>query len=144
MTWWAWMIGGAILLGAELTLVDAQFYLVFVGGASWLAGLTLWAFPDGAPWIQWAVFGGANLVLLVGFRDRVYRVLRARLPEVVVGPTSTVVRIPETLAVGASCLVEYGGSHWTARNEGSSTIVAGTDADLVRIDGLTLLVRASH
>ena len=31
MTWWAWMILGAVLLGAELFAVDAQFYLVFLG-----------------------------------------------------------------------------------------------------------------
>jgi len=142
MTWWAWMIGGAILLGAELTLVDAQFYLVFVGGACWLSALAMALWPLVPSWVQWAVFGAANLVLLVGFRDRVYRRLRAKLPEVAVGPSSTLVRVPHTLAAGASCLVEYAGSHWTARNEGPVTIPADTDAQLIRIEGLILIVRA--
>ena len=31
MTWWGWMILGAVLFGAELFAVDAQFYLVFLG-----------------------------------------------------------------------------------------------------------------
>ena len=31
MTWWGWMILGAVMLGAELFAVDAQFYLVFLG-----------------------------------------------------------------------------------------------------------------
>lgn len=38
MTWWGWVIGGAILLGAELAFVDAQFYLVFVGTAAIIDG----------------------------------------------------------------------------------------------------------
>ena len=39
MTWWGWIIAGAILLGAELTFVNAQFYLVFIGSAAILVGL---------------------------------------------------------------------------------------------------------
>lgn len=31
MTWWSWMILGAVILGAELFAIDAQFYLVFPG-----------------------------------------------------------------------------------------------------------------
>jgi membrane protein implicated in regulation of membrane protease activity len=39
MSWWGWVIGGAVLLGAELAFVDAQFYLVFVGSAALVVGL---------------------------------------------------------------------------------------------------------
>ena len=39
MTWWGWLIIGAILLGAELLAVDAQFYLVFLGLSAALVGL---------------------------------------------------------------------------------------------------------
>ena len=31
MTWWSWMVLGAVLLGVELFAIDAQFYLVFLG-----------------------------------------------------------------------------------------------------------------
>ncbi|MBT8091090.1 MAG: hypothetical protein KJO01_12870 [Gammaproteobacteria bacterium] len=31
MTWWGWMILGAVLPGAELIAIDAQFYLLFLG-----------------------------------------------------------------------------------------------------------------
>jgi len=34
LSWWTWMIGGAILFGAELAFIDAQFYLVFAGSTS--------------------------------------------------------------------------------------------------------------
>ena len=46
MSWWSWMIGGAILLGAELGLVNAQFYLVFVGSAALVVGLISVATPS--------------------------------------------------------------------------------------------------
>ena len=40
MNWWGWIIAGAILLGAELSFVNAQFYLVFIGSAAMKA---LWS-----------------------------------------------------------------------------------------------------
>ena len=39
MSWWGWVIAGAILLGAELAFVNAQFYLVFVGSAAIVVGM---------------------------------------------------------------------------------------------------------
>ena len=38
MTWWTWMILGAVLLGAELFAIDAQFYLVFLGVSAAIVG----------------------------------------------------------------------------------------------------------
>jgi hypothetical protein len=37
MPFWGWIVAGALLLGAE-TVVDAQFYLVFLGSAAVLTG----------------------------------------------------------------------------------------------------------
>ena len=34
MPWWGWMIVGALLLGSELMIVDAGFYLVLIGIAA--------------------------------------------------------------------------------------------------------------
>ena len=39
MQWWAWIAVGAILLGSELAFVDAQFYLVIVGGSALVVGM---------------------------------------------------------------------------------------------------------
>ena len=39
MEWWHWMVLGAVVLGAELMFVDAQFYLVFIGLSAALVGL---------------------------------------------------------------------------------------------------------
>ena len=41
MHWW--LIIGAALLALELLLIDAQFYLVFLGLAAMATGFALWA-----------------------------------------------------------------------------------------------------
>ena len=54
MPWWGWMIFGAILIGSELMIVDAGFYLVFIGIAAALTGLIELAGLGLEPWLQWA------------------------------------------------------------------------------------------
>ena len=61
MTWWAWMILGAFLFGAELLAIDAQFYLVFLGISAALVGvldLLGIAMPE---WVQWLVFAASRI-----------------------------------------------------------------------------------
>ena len=46
MPWWGWIIFGALLLGSELLIVDAGFYLVFIGiAAAAMAGSCLLISP---------------------------------------------------------------------------------------------------
>lgn len=143
MTWWAWVVGGAILLGAELSLVNAQFYLVFVGGAAILTGLATLAWPDIEAWIQWAVFALLCAVSVLGLRRRIYENLRARsgektITEQAVGRT---IELPVDLAPGASAQVEYRGSFWTVVNDGAHALPAGSRARIHAVQGLRLQVR---
>ena len=52
MTWWGWMVLGAVLLGAELFAIDAQFYLVFLGLSAALVGLGSLLGIEMAEWVQ--------------------------------------------------------------------------------------------
>ena len=56
MPWWGWMIIGALLFGSELLIVDAGFYLVFLGIAAALTGLVELAGLGLEPWLQWVLF----------------------------------------------------------------------------------------
>ena len=141
MTWWGWIIAGAILLGAELSIVDAQFYLVLIGTAAIAVGLLALGLPSLDPAMQWAAFGVFSIVSMVGFRARVYRYLRGHPPEVATGPGGGTLTLPAALAPGDSCQVEYRGSFWTARNDGDEPIPAGGHAKVTRVHGLTLSVR---
>ncbi|MGH8232150.1 MAG: NfeD family protein [Steroidobacteraceae bacterium] len=141
MNWWGWMIGGAILLGAELGFVNAQFYLVFIGSAAIIVGVLDAVLPALAPAWQWALFAILSVISMVAFRGPLYRRLRLRLPSMPSGPAGGVLTLPEALAPGQSCQVEHGGTHWTVRNEGSTAIAPGTPARIVSVQGLTLVLR---
>jgi membrane protein implicated in regulation of membrane protease activity len=141
MSWWSWMICGAILLGAELGFVNAQFYLVFVGGAALVVGLVSVAIPALASWAQWALFAILAVVSMVTFRSRLYRRLRGHAPAVQWGPAGGVLTLPEALGPAQSCQVEHGGTFWTVRNDSPMPMAAGSRARIGSVQGLTLLVR---
>ncbi len=143
MPWWAWLVLGIGLLGVEMFVIDAQFYLVFIGlsaavvGLLGLAGIQL---PD---WAQWLIFSGLAIVAMFAFRRRLYERLRGQAGQVderlTVGDR---VAIATRLEPGQSGRVEYRGTTWNARNTGTSVIEAGREAVIARVDGLTLHVTA--
>lgn len=140
MQWWAWIVVGTILLGAELSIVDAQFYLVFLGvsalAVGFLAsGLTL------AIGLQWLIFTVLAALSLLVFRRRIYERLRRNLPVMKPGPAGATLTMPSALQPGETCRLEHHGSSWSAINAGRSVIEAGGRARIERIDGLTLVVR---
>ena len=144
MSWWGWVIAGAILLGAELAFVNAQFYLVFVGSAAIVVGMVTAVSPALAPWAQWALFAVLALVSMVTFRSRIYQRLHPNPPSVDTGPAGGLITLPVTLAPGESCQTEHGGSYWTVRNDGAKPILAGARARVASVNGLTLLVRPEN
>jgi len=142
MQWWGWIAVGVILLGSELAFVDAQFYLVFIGGAAMLVGLLVVSGLGLPPWLQWLVFIVLAVVFLQGFRSRIYRRLRARLPVMQDGLSGEIVKVPVDLRAGEECRLEYRGSSWSALNAGNSPIAAGSSARIERVEGLTLHLHA--
>jgi membrane protein implicated in regulation of membrane protease activity len=134
------MIGGAILFGAELAFVDAQFYLVFVGSAAILVGLLV-ALTALEQWAQWALFAllaGGSMML---FRARIYRKVRGHPPEVRRGPSGDELTLPAALAPEESCQTEHAGSFWTVQNDSEMALSSGARVRVVRVQGMTLLVR---
>ena len=144
MTWWGWIIAGAILLGAELAFVNAQFYLVFVGSAAILTGLATVTVPL-APWIQWALFAVLAIVSMVTFRSRIYHRFHRELPRVDTGPPKGgVITLNVSLGAGESCQTEYGGTFWTVRNDSDRSIPSGSRVRIERVKDLTLLVKPEN
>ena len=140
MTWWGWIIAGAILLGAELSFVNAQFYLVFIGTAAILTGLATLIAPL-ASWLQWALFAVLAIVSMVTFRSRLYHRFNRALPKVETGPTGGLITLKQPLGAGESCQAEYCGAFWTVRNDSDTPIPTGSRARIARVQDLTLLVR---
>jgi membrane protein implicated in regulation of membrane protease activity len=142
MQWWAWITVGALLLGAELTFVNAQFYLVFIGAAALAVGFLELAGLLPAEWTQWVLFALLAGVSLIAFRRRVYERIRGRLPDIKLGPGGETVILPAELPPGESCRLEFRGCSWNAVNAGRSVIAAGARARIDRVEGLTLVVHA--
>lgn len=143
MPWWAWIVLGIGLLGVELLLIDAQFYLVFIGLSAAAVGLLGLAGINLPEWSQWLAFAVLALITMLTFRKRVYEMLRSGAGQVderlTVGDR---VLVPSRLDPGQSGRVDYRGSSWTARNTGEVAIEAGREAVIHSVDGLTLHVRA--
>lgn len=140
MTWWSWLILGAVLLAAELFAVDAQFYLVFLGIAAALVGLASLlgiAMPE---WAQWLGFAVLSLFFFFTFRKTLYEKIRSGGEEYSGTIAGEFVMIGEELAPGADGRTEFRGSRWTVRNSGTTAIPAGTRVKVVKVDGLTLYV----
>jgi membrane protein implicated in regulation of membrane protease activity len=140
MTWWAWMILGALLFGAELFAIDAQFYLVFLGLSAAVVGLASLLGLAPPEWVQWLVFAALALTSMFTFRKALYEKIRGNVPGFHEGVAGEYVDITTDLAPGKSARASFRGTNWTVVNEGARPLRSGDRARISRSDGLTLYV----
>lgn len=141
MPWWGWVLTGTLLLAAELFVVEADFYLVFLGFAAVAVGGLDLVGLGGPIWLEWLLFAVIAVVATVFFRQRVYRRLRPAGGEVGDSVAGAAVLVRDAMAPGAGGQVELRGSVWSARNVGAGALAPGSRARVERIDGLVLEVR---
>jgi membrane protein implicated in regulation of membrane protease activity len=142
MTWWGWMVLGAVLFGAELFAVDAQFFLVFLGVSAAIVGLAGMIGITAAEWVQWLAFALLSLVSMFTFRQSLYKKIRGGVAGFKEGLAGEHVVVSESLAPGVDGRVEFRGTMWTVRNVGEQTIDAGSRVSIVKTDGVTLHVNS--
>jgi len=142
MTWWAWMILGALLFGAELVAIDAQFYLVFLGISAAIVGLLGVAGVTMPEWAQWLVFAALSLLSMVTFRRSLYQKMRGNVPGFKEGVSGEYLVVTTDLESGSQSRASFRGSDWTVVNDGRHKITAGSRVKIIRNDGLTLYVSA--
>jgi membrane protein implicated in regulation of membrane protease activity len=138
MPWWGWMIVGALLLGSELLIVDAGFYLVFIGIAAAITGLVELAGLGLEPWVQWILFSVIALVLMVFFRKKLYAKLRGSGVGYETGPKGEIVTVEQPLQPGETGRLAYRGTEWTVVNTSEQTFEQGQHVQISSVDGLTL------
>jgi membrane protein implicated in regulation of membrane protease activity len=101
----------------------------------------------GSVWVQLLVFAVVSVASLLLTRKPLLR-LMSRTPQVpsnaptVVGKRAVVV-IPIEEGPGQRGQVRVGTEHWSARSEDEQAVPEGTTVDVVRIDGVSLVVRPS-
>jgi inner membrane protein len=139
MPWWGWITIGALLLIAEMSVVDLEFYLVFLGISALLVGGLGLAGISMAFWMQWLAFGGLAIGSLVIFRQRVYKKFRpppeGEIQHGVEGDRATAIG---EITPGATGTVKLRGTNWSGINRGTETIPAGGGCRVGRSDGLVL------
>ncbi len=140
MQWWGWIIVGALLLGAEITFVDVEFYLVFVGLSAIIVGLLDLAGLPIPEWSDWLIFAGLCVLTLVFLRRPLHAYLRSGNEPYDTDPSGDVLELESDLLPGDSCRISYRGTSWTAENVGAETIRKGRNAKVDSVDGLTVKV----
>jgi membrane protein implicated in regulation of membrane protease activity len=138
MPWWGWMIVGALLFGSELLIVDAGFYLVFIGIAAALTGLVQLAGLGLEPWLQWLLFSALALSSMIMFRKNLYARLRGSAVGYESGPTGEIVTVEQALQPGETGRLAYRGTEWTVINCSDETFEQGQHVQISSIDGLKL------
>jgi membrane protein implicated in regulation of membrane protease activity len=137
------MVLGIGLLGVEMFVIDAQFYLVFIGLSAAIVGLLGLVGVDLPEWSQWLAFSVLAVVAMVAFRRRVYEMLRGSAGHVderlTIGDR---IVVDSRIEPGQTGRVDYRGSSWNARNTGATPIEPGREAVIAQVDGLTLHIKA--
>ena len=93
--------------------------------------------------IQIAVFAVISLVLLIFCRKFFLRFVRVRNnktnTDLIIGQTGVVTEEIDNLKCQGSVKVQF--QHWTARSEDDSVIPADSLVEILRIDGVKLIVK---
>jgi membrane protein implicated in regulation of membrane protease activity len=138
MPWWGWIIFGALLLGSELLIVDAGFYLVFIGIAAAITGLIELSGAGLEPWIQWILFSVISLALMVLFRKKLYAKLRGSGVGYETGPVGEIVTLEQVLEPGDKGRLAFRGTEWTVINDSGESFMAGQHVQIRSVEGLSL------
>lgn len=140
MPWWGWIVVGVALLVSE-TIVDAEFFLIFLGISALAVGALQLAGLGAAVWVQWLMFAALAAVSLVFFRRQLHRRLRTTAAHIDDGLVNERGVALDTIAPGASGRAELRGSVWRVRNGGSEPIQVGDTVRVQRTDGVVLEIR---
>jgi membrane protein implicated in regulation of membrane protease activity len=140
MQWWGWVIVGVLLLGAEITFIDFEFYLVFVGLSAIIVGLLNLSGLAIPAWGDWLIFAVMCLLTLVFLRRPLYAFLRSGDEPYETDPSGELLELEADLSPGDTCRVSFRGTSWTAENVGTGVIRKGRNARIESVDGLKVKI----
>ena len=143
MIWWYWMLVGLVLLGVEMA-TPGGFYILFFGLAALIVGSLAGLGFVQAEWLQWLLFSGLAILLLLIFRGPLLAWLKKQEKDLPAVDTLTgESAIPlEDLALNGTGKAELRGSTWTAHNAGPSPLMKGQRCKVERVEGLTIWISA--
>lgn len=136
MPWYVWVIGGLVLLGAEI--FTGGFGVIWFGASAWAAGLA--AAMGGGLALQLALFAGVGLALLIATRPLARRLQRGGVKtgyDAMVGRQGVVEQTVGDPA-GPIGSVRVGGERWRAT--ALARLEPGARVVIRQLEGVTLLV----
>ena len=140
MSWWIWVLGGLVLLLAEV-LTPGGFFVVFFGFGAILVGAAKAVGWPGPAWAEWLVFTVLSVATLVFFREPLMRRFNLKNGKPVDRMEGETALVTEEVAPGGVGKAEMRGASWTARSSASVALVRGQRCKVERVEGLTLWLR---
>jgi membrane protein implicated in regulation of membrane protease activity len=141
MAWWIWVLGGLLLLVAEVTS-PGGFFAVFFGAGAILVGVLKGLGWGGPAWAEWLVFTVLSVVSLALFRKplmRHFNLVPAKPVDRLEGESAVVQEEVPPNGVGKA---EMRGSSWSARTAGGQALKPGQRCRVEKVEGLTLWLRS--
>lgn len=141
MAWWLWVLGGVLLLVAEVA-TPGGFFVIFFGAGAILVGAARALGWGGPAWAEWLAFTVVSVALLAVFRRPLMRRFRLNTSKPVDRLESESAVVTAEVAPGGVGRAELRGTQWAARTSGQATLPPGQRCRVERVEGLTLWVRA--
>ncbi|MEO5634072.1 NfeD family protein [Gaiella sp.] len=136
-----WLVVALVLIGLEVATLAFVALYPALGGL--LAGVA--ALLGASIGVQFAVFAVVSVATLLLTRKPLRRMMRntplvASNADIVLGKRAVVIVAVEE-GPGQRGQVRVGTEHWSARSEDERPIAEGMTVEVVRIDGVALVVR---
>ncbi|MGD6978927.1 MULTISPECIES: NfeD family protein [Citricoccus] len=136
--WAFWLTVAVVFAVVEVFILDLVFLMLAAGAAAALAT----ALAGGEAWLQIVMFSGTSLLMLAAVRPTALRHLKKgpadQLTNVDTLPGRTAVVLEDT--TGDSGLAKVDGETWTARSATGVLIPAGSEVEIDRVQGATLII----
>lgn len=140
MAWWAWIIVGLLLLGAEGAGMGG-FFLMFFGIGGVAVGVLVLLGVAGPDWMQWILFSALSLISMLLFRRQL---LAGSAGVHDGGDRDTIVgergKVLVAMAAQAEGSVEVRGTTWSATNVGERELPEGAACVVRAVRGISLEV----
>ncbi len=141
MPWWLWVLGGLVLLVAEVT-TPGGFFVVFFGAGAILVGAAKGLGWSGPAWADWLLFSVLSVVSLLLFRRPLMRHFNLTPGKPVDRLEGEAAVVQEEVTPGGVGKAEMRGSSWSARTAGGLALKPGQRCRVEKVEGLTLWLRA--
>ena len=142
MAWWAWCIGGFVLLAGEI-FAPTGFFLFIIGMGALIVGGILALGLELAPSMQLLAYGVITFILMFSIRKPLLGLLKPGTPATASEIEGSEIIVSNDIPPGAEGTGELRGVVWRIRNTGQGIARGGNRYRVDRAEGFLLHIQAS-